>query len=110
MDLHVAHLSRKREHQLAFGDDRVVHHAAALRLGDAVAARLGQLGVNEERVAGKNRFAKFYVVRAHEITDPAGALASAHHQHARHLRHRFHLQHAGHDRMAGEMALENTAR
>src|SRR6476646_1909946 len=70
-------LIEKGEHQLAFGDDGVVHHAAAHRLGQLVAARLGQLRVNEEGVTGENRFAKFDAIGAHEITDAACALADA---------------------------------
>ena len=68
---------------------------------------LRQLRVNEEGIAGENRFAKLHPVGAHEITDPARALADAHHQHARHLRHRLDLQHARHHRVTGKMALEN---
>ena len=59
----------EREHQLAFGDDCVVHYAVALRFRHAIAARSRELGVNENRVAWKNRLAKFHLVRAHEIAD-----------------------------------------
>src|SRR6267378_867000 len=59
------------EHQLAFGDDCVVHYAVALRFRHAIATRSRQLGVNENRVAWKNWFAKFHLIRAHEIADTA---------------------------------------
>src|ERR671919_340262 len=62
----------KREHQFAFGDDRVVYHAMAFRFCKTFAARLGQLGMNENCIARENRFAKFYAIRAHEIADAAG--------------------------------------
>ena len=63
--------------------------------------------MNEERVAGKDRFAEFHVVGADEIAEPpAAALGQFHHQDAGDLRHRFHLQNAGHDRVAREMAGE----
>ncbi len=47
------------------------HFAFASRLLRA----LSQFGVNEERVAGENRFAEFHVIGADEIADAARALA-----------------------------------
>src|SRR6266404_2887949 len=65
---------QKREHQFAFGYDGVVYYAVALRFRHAIATRSRQLGVNENRVARKNRFAKFHLVRTHEIADTTRSL------------------------------------
>jgi hypothetical protein len=65
---------QERKHQLAFGDDCVVHYAVAFRFRHAITARSRQLGVNENRVARKNWFAKFHLIRAHEIADTARSL------------------------------------
>src|SRR5438046_3181954 len=59
----------KREHQFAFGDDRAVDETMTHRLGQTRAARFGQLRLNDQRVAGENRLAKFHAIRAHKITD-----------------------------------------
>src|SRR5207237_9403305 len=67
-------LIEKREHQLAFGHDRVVYYTTAMRPGNPIAAGLCQFGMNEKSVAGKNGLAEFYFVRAHEIADPTSVL------------------------------------
>ena len=97
----------EREHQLAFGDDCVVHYAVALRFRHAIATRSRQLGVNENRVAWKNRFAKFHLVRAHEIADTTRSLRQFEQKNTGHLRHRFYLHYSRHDWMTGEMPLKN---
>src|SRR2546425_334789 len=51
----------------------------------SLAARFGQLSVNEDRVARHNRFAKLHVVGAHEITDPVARFRELEQQHAREL-------------------------
>src|SRR6266513_1554440 len=94
------------EHEIAFGNDGVVHHATAMCLREPIAARFGQFRVNEKGVAWKNGFAKFHVVRAHEITDPARALRQLHQQNACDLSHRFDLQDAGHHRVAWKASSE----
>src|ERR1051325_443110 len=96
----------KREHQFAFGNDGVVHYAVAFSFGKTIAARFGQLGVNEDRFAGEHWFSKFYAVGAHKVTDPARSFCEFEEQDARSLRHRFNQHHARHDRMPGEMSLE----
>ena len=80
---------QEREHQLAFGDDCVVHYAVAFRFRHAIATRSGQLGVNENRVARKNRFAKFHLVRTHEIADTTRSLRQFEQKNTSHLVHRF---------------------
>ena len=73
------------------------------RFGQTLPAMLGQFGVDEHGVARENWFPKLHIVRAHEITDPAGCLGQFEQQQAGHLRHRFHLHHAGHHRMTRKM-------
>src|SRR6266702_1603350 len=65
---------QEREHEITFGNDGVVHHATAMRFRQPIAARFDQFRVNEKRVSWKNWFAKFHLISAHEITDPARAL------------------------------------
>src|SRR5580765_6455579 len=96
----------EREHQLAFGDDCVVHYAVALRFRHAIATRSRQLGVNENRVARKNRFTKFHFIRAHEITDTTRSLRQFEQKNTGSLRHRFYLHYSRHDWMTGKMPLE----
>src|SRR5882724_6260119 len=96
----------EREHQFGFGNDRVVHHAMALRFRHAIATRSRQLGVNEYRVARKNRFAKFHLVRTHEIADTTRSLRQFEQKNTGHLCHRFYLHYSRHDWMTGEMPLE----
>src|SRR6516162_11385983 len=78
----------------------------AFRLCQAFAARFGELGVDENRVARQNGFAEFHFVRAHEIADATGGFRQFEEQNARYLRHRLHLHHARHHRMTGEMTLK----
>src|SRR5207244_7832220 len=96
----------KRKHQFGFGNDRVVYYAMALRFRHAIATRSRQLGVNENRVARKNRFAKFHLVRTHEIADTTRSLRQFEQKNTGHLCHRFYLHYSRHDWMTGEMPLE----
>src|SRR6266404_9786684 len=64
----------EREHQFAFRDNGVVHHAMTFLFRQAIAARFRQLRVNEDRIARENRFAKLHPVRAHEVTDATRSL------------------------------------
>src|SRR4030095_3936657 len=96
----------EREHQLAFGDDCVVHYAVALRFRHAIATRSRQLGVNKNRVAWKNRFAKFHLVRAHEIAGTTRSLRQFEQKNTGYLRHGFYLHYSRHDWMTGEMPLK----
>jgi len=59
----------KREHQFAFRDDGIVNDAMTFRFCQAIAARSCQFRVNENRVPRENRFAKFNLVRTHEVAD-----------------------------------------
>src|SRR5437762_12622413 len=59
----------KREHQFAFGDDGIVHHAVALRFCQSFAARCRELGMNENAVSWQNWLAKFHPVGTHKIAD-----------------------------------------
>src|SRR4030095_4939386 len=96
----------EREHQFGLRDDCVVHYAVALRFRHAIATRSRQLGVNENRVARKNRFAKFHLVRTHEIADTTRSLRQFEQKNTGHLRHRFYLHYSRHDWMTGEMPLK----
>src|SRR5438067_838747 len=97
---------QKRKHQFGFGNDSVVDYAVALRFRHAIATRSRQLGVNENRVAWKNRFAKFHLVRTHEIADTTRSLRQFEQKNTGHLRHRFYLHYSRHDWMTGEMPLK----
>src|SRR5262245_21160543 len=96
----------EREHQFGLRDDRVVDYAVALRFCHAIATRSRQLGVNENRVAWKNRLAKFHLVRAHEIADTTRSLRQFEQKNTGLLRLRFYLQYVRHDWMTGEMPLK----
>src|SRR5206468_8404323 len=96
----------KRKHQFGFGNDSVVYYAVTLRFRHAIATRSRQLGVNENRIAWKNRFAKFHLVRTHEIADTTRSLRQFEQKNTGHLRHRFYLHHSRHDWMTGEMPLK----
>src|SRR6266568_3369691 len=78
----------------------------ALRFRHAIATRSRQLGVNENRVARKNRFAKFHLVRTHEIADTTRSLRQFEQENTGHLCHRFYLHYSRHHWMTGEMPLE----
>src|SRR6266542_52896 len=99
-------LVEKREHQFAFGDDRVVYYAMAFGLGKSFAARIGQLGMNEDGVARENRFTKFHSICAHEIADATGIFCQFESQDAGHLCHRFDLHYTRHHRVTGKMSLK----
>src|SRR5437667_8247627 len=71
-------LIQECEHEIAFGNDSVIHHAAAMRFCEPIAARFGQFRVNEKGVTWKNWLAKFHLIGAHEITDPARAFRQLH--------------------------------
>src|SRR5437773_12303781 len=62
------------EHEIAFGNDSVIHHTAAMRFRKPIAARFDQFRMNEKRVAWKNWIAKLHFTSAHEITDAASTL------------------------------------
>src|SRR5438876_3344005 len=96
----------KRKHQFGFGNDSVVYYAVALRFRHAIAPRSRQLSVNENRIARKNRFAKFHLVRTHEIADTTRSLRQFEQKNTGHLRHRFDLHYSRHDWMTGEMPLK----
>src|SRR4030095_10188055 len=95
-----------REHQFSFRNDCVVHYAVTLRFRHAIATGSRQLGVNENRVARKNRFAKFHLVRTHEIADTTRSLPPFEHKNTGHLRHRFYLHYSRHDWVTGKMPLK----
>src|SRR5437660_12126222 len=97
---------QKREHQFGFGNDSVVYYAVALRFRHAIATRSRQLGVNENRIARKNRFAKFHLGRTREIADTTRSLRQFEQKNTGHLRHRFDLHYSRHDWMTGEMHLK----
>ena len=97
---------QKREHKFSLGHDCVVHDAMTFRFRQSFTARFGELGVDEDRVTGQNRFAKFHFIRAHEIADTAGGFRQFKQQNAGDLRHRFYLHYAWHHRMTGEMPLK----
>src|SRR5437773_1468554 len=97
---------QKREHQFGFGNDSVVDYAVALRFRHAIATRSRQLGVNENRIARKNRFAKFHLVRTHEIANTTRRVGQFEQKNTGHLRHRFDLHYSRHDWMTGEMPLK----
>src|ERR1044071_2911764 len=59
----------EREHQFCFGHHRVINDAVALRFRQPVAPRLGQLGLNEQRVSRKYRLSEFHAVGTHEIAN-----------------------------------------
>src|SRR5262249_19165628 len=91
-----------KEH-LRFGDDLVVHDAAALCLGQSLLV-LRHLHFDEDGVAGNHRLAELHAVCRHEVADLARVARLAQQQDASHLRHGFQLQHARHDRMPREVA------
>ena len=62
--------------------------------------------MDEERVAGEDRPAELHLVRTHEVADLPAVLGLAHHHDGCDLGHGLHLKDAGHDRMSGEMSLE----
>ena len=78
----------------------------AFRFRQPFTARFRQLGVNQHRIARHHRFAKLYVICAHEITDPATRFRELEQQQTRDLCHGFDLHHARHHRMAWKMSLE----
>src|SRR5438093_1605873 len=96
----------ERKHQFGLGNDRVVYYAVAFRFRHAIATRSRQLGVNENRVARKNRFAKFHLISTHEIADTTRSLRQFEQKNTGHLRHRFYLHYSRHHWMTGEMPLE----
>ena len=73
-----ASLIQECEHEIAFGNDSVIYHAAAMRFREPIAARFDQFRMNEKRVAWKNWFAKLHFISAHEITDAARTLRQLH--------------------------------
>ena len=74
MNLHVAHLSRNVNINSPSETTASFTMQQQLALAMRSPRALVSSGVNEKRVAGKNRFAEFHAVRAHEITDAARAL------------------------------------
>src|SRR5438552_850164 len=66
-------LIQECEHEIAFGNDSVIHHTAAMRFRKPIAARFDQFRVNEKRVAWKNWFAKLHVISANDMTANASA-------------------------------------
>src|SRR5260370_10952631 len=62
--------------------------------------------MNENRVARKNRFPKFHLVRTREIANATRSLRQFEQKNTGHLRHRFYLHYSRHDWMTGEMPLK----
>lgn len=82
-----------------------VEQATAFRLADA-AAEGNDFGFDEEGVAWSDGLAPFHFVGRHEVADFALVLRDAKDEHAGGLGHGFELEDTGHDRVTGEVTLE----
>src|SRR5947199_7544502 len=102
----VTSLFEKGEHEITFGGDSVVHDAAAMSFGDAIASGFDQLGLNEESVARKNWLTEFYRIRAHKVADSVRCFRQFEKQNAGDLRHRLNLHDARHYGVAGKVSMK----
>src|SRR6266571_2595797 len=85
-----------------------VHVPHAFHLA-RLTTELDHVQLEPDLVPRDHRAAELHVVQGHEVDDlvlDVLALEVAHQEHAAHLRHRLDDEHPGHDRVAGEMALE----
>src|SRR5438094_200674 len=78
-------LIQECEHEIAFGNDSVIHHTAAMRFRKPIAARFDQFRVNEKRVAWKNWFAKLHFISALKLPEAAQTFRQLNNQNVGHL-------------------------